>query len=119
MRECPPESVEHVRLADWLTFLGVVWFHPPNGDLRNPRVAKRLQRMGVVAGVPDIIVLDAPPARPDVRLVMVEVKRQRGGSLTKHQRIFHELARERGIMVLVARGCDDGIRQLRELGFGA
>lgn len=33
------------------------WFHPPNGGYRHPREAAAFKRMGVRAGVPDLILL--------------------------------------------------------------
>lgn len=33
------------------------WFHPPNGGYRHPREAVAFKRMGVRAGVPDLILL--------------------------------------------------------------
>ena len=36
---------------------GLFWFHPPNGEKRSPRTGARLKRMGVVAGVPDLVLI--------------------------------------------------------------
>ena len=47
------------RHLELLAMPGVVWFHVPNGGLRNNREAGRFRMMGVKAGVPDIIALKA------------------------------------------------------------
>lgn len=45
-------------VAYYLDIRGFIWFHPPNGGLRNKREAAKLKAMGVKPGVPDIVILD-------------------------------------------------------------
>lgn len=44
-------------LAKYLDSVGLDWFHPANGELRNKVTASKLKAMGVKAGVPDIIII--------------------------------------------------------------
>jgi hypothetical protein len=56
------------------------WFtHMPAGGYRDPVTAGRLQRLGVVAGWPDLMF-----AGPDARMAFLELKR-RGGRLSESQ----------------------------------
>lgn len=45
-------------LAKYLDSVGLDWFHPANGELRNKVTASKLKAMGVKAGVPDIIIIN-------------------------------------------------------------
>ena len=52
---------------------GVHWHHPATGELRDAAPAAKLQRMGVRAGLPDLLLLI------EGRLHGLELKRERGG----------------------------------------
>ena len=58
--------------------------HVPNGEYRNPATAGRLQRLGVVAGWPDLQF-----AGPGARMAFLELKR-RGGRLSEAQQAMRE-----------------------------
>ena len=45
-------------VASLLDASGLWWFHPANGEHRNPITGAKLKRMGVKAGMPDIMILD-------------------------------------------------------------
>jgi hypothetical protein len=75
----PTEEEEQELLAEKLDEIGVDWFHPPNGGFRNITTARRLRKMGVKPGVPDIIIITPPPAFPDLSGTVIELKRQDGG----------------------------------------
>lgn len=51
------EDSLQITIADHLRLYhpDVLWWHTPNGGKRNAREGARLKRMGVLAGVPDII----------------------------------------------------------------
>jgi len=53
-------------VARFLDLNNEVWFHPPNGGLRNKVVAKKLKSQGVKSGVPDVVILS--------RRIVVELK---------------------------------------------
>lgn len=70
-----PEFVVHTQVADLLTIAlspGWLWFHVPNGELRNKIIAARLKRMGVKAGVSDFILI----APYGARVHALELKKQ-------------------------------------------
>lgn len=69
------EDQIHIPCADWLRVFKnktkrIVYFHVPNGGKRDKRVAAKLKRMGVIAGIPDFIIFTA------VSILLVEMKAQ-------------------------------------------
>lgn len=55
------EHALQVAVVKYLRGRGLTVLHVPNEGKRGIREAARLQREGVVAGVPDILVMDWPP----------------------------------------------------------
>lgn len=114
----PLESDEQIALFKWLrlAFPKLIAFHCPNGGKRSLRTAVRLKKEGVLAGVPDIVI--AKRCGPYAGMY-IELKRRKGGELSKGQREIIAGLREEGYFVVVARGWDearDGV--LKYLGFG-
>ena len=114
----PPEEAEQKILAQWLDLHQVNWFHPPNGGDRNVIVGRKLKLQGVKRGVPDVIIVDPPPACPANVGVAIELKRRKGGSLTLEQKEWLNVLEQRGWAVAVCKGADEAIRFLESLGYG-
>lgn len=57
--------------AEYLDYLKVLYFHPPNGGLRNLKEAARFKAEGVKPGVSDLVILEP---RADRHGLMVELK---------------------------------------------
>lgn len=47
-----------IQTAKLLDLLKLDWFHTPNGGKRNLSTAAKMKRMGVKAGIPDIIIIN-------------------------------------------------------------
>jgi hypothetical protein len=60
-----------------------VWFHCPNGGVRNKRVATKLKRHGVKRGIPDCILFCM-----DGRVISIELKRD--ASLSDDQKSWRD-----------------------------
>lgn len=89
---------------------GVIAFHVPNGDLRHPTVAARLNRMGVMAGIPDFaLVIEG-------RAYFLELKRQRGSRHSHEQLAMHRELTAAGAVVATARGLDEALDVLNSWG---
>ena len=59
----PIERRVHIAIANLLRAAitpGWVWFHVPNGELRSKQTGALLQRMGVLPGVSDFILVSPP-----------------------------------------------------------
>ena len=50
-----------------------IWFHPPNGLPANARVGARFKRLGMMAGVPDLVIIG-----PDSVIHFIECKGPKG-----------------------------------------
>ena len=94
--------IEHLH---WRHFPGCFWFHMPNGGYRRPAEAAILQALGVVAGVPDPILVH------DGKTFALELKAS-GREPTPAQLITMNAMRAAGATVAVAHGADEAIAQL-------
>jgi hypothetical protein len=96
--------IDHLR---WRAVPGVFTFHPANGGWRSAVEAAIFKSLGVVAGVPDIIIIHGG------RCYGLELKSV-NGRLTDVQRIAHERLREAGALIAVVHGIDAALAQLAE-----
>lgn len=80
----------------------LLFFHVPNGGYRNAREGAKFKKMGVKAGVSDIILIE--PIGPYSGLV-IELK-AKGGNLRPSQTDFLKAVRERGFLVAVCWNLD-------------
>jgi predicted type IV restriction endonuclease len=88
---------------------GVFAFHVPNGGWRRPIEGAIFKGLGVVAGVPDIIVIRGG------RCFALELKSE-AGKITAVQRLTLDLMEKAGAVVGVAYGLDDALRWLESQG---
>jgi hypothetical protein len=95
---------EHLR---WHAMPGAFWCHVPNGGWRSPIEAAIFKGLGVVAGVPDLLIIY------DGECFGLELKSERG-YLTNIQRDTHERLRAAGCHVATAHGLDAAIKQLTD-----
>lgn len=95
----PTEHAEQVALVNKLRAKGYLVFAIPNGGARNPIGAARLKAEGVLPGVPDLCVLLSGG-----RLLWVEMKRAKGGRISKAQKAMHKAMDALGHRVFVYAG---------------
>jgi hypothetical protein len=110
----PSEHEEQKTLIAWLDFKKIAYFAVPNEGLRTQRNGARLKAQGMVAGAPDIVLVDLTSAEVPVAIEMKTKK----GRLTDSQRNMHDIMRRAGWHVIVAYGAEDAVDQLRKAGFG-
>jgi len=78
---------------------------------------KKAIRMGSQSGIPDICILDSPPAIEGCKGVYIELKVDKN-TPSKEQKIWFEKLRERGYHVEVVRDNMDNFRQcISDLGY--
>lgn len=77
----------------------------PNGGQRNVIVAAKLKAEGVRPGYPDLNLL---VPRHGFAGLFIEMKRQKGGSLTAEQAGWLEFLNAQGFMAVVCKGFDAG-----------
>ena len=105
----PSEHIEQREFVSWFRkrHRGVRIIAIPNGGYRSPTTAARLKAEGVMAGVPDLFI---PAWR-----VWVEMKREKGGTVSADQKEWIAYLTECGYRCFVARGAEDAKRQIIEI----
>lgn len=88
---------------------GLVWFHPPNGGRRGPIEGARFKRMGVKAGVADLILLHNGNA------FALELKTETG-RISDAQYEFLANFRAAGGYAWASQGLDSAIKILESWG---
>jgi len=94
----------------------VKFFAVPNGGLRSKGTALKLWAEGVQAGVPDLIIIDPPPAKSAVGTVL-EFKRRKGGVVSEAQKGWLAAFAERGWEARVVCGLAEFHATMQELGY--
>lgn len=114
MREIrDPELSLHVTVWETIVRLrptNACLFHPPNGGLRNKRVAELLKLMGVLPGVSDFIVL-----LRGGRVACLELK-TKTGRLSQDQQAFGMNCKLLGIPYEIARTLEEALDCLKLFG---
>lgn len=102
----PTEHIEQKAFVHWFrhNFPRVLIFAVPNGEKRSITVAKRLKAEGVVRGIPDLYI-------PEWK-VFVEMKRRKGGVLSKDQKNVIGYLESIGDTVIIGRGAADASAQI-------
>jgi hypothetical protein len=107
------EETIHVSILEWMRLVlppGSLIWHTPNGGSRDVREAAKLKKMGVVPGIPDLVVfMDGAFA------FSLEVKAQ-AGRLSAEQHGVHAVMRRLGFKVAVVRGIDEARQALASWG---
>lgn len=111
----PSEHVEQVAFVRWARAwlpadMSNLLFAIPNGGQRNVLVAKKLKAEGVVSGVPDLFFAHS---RLGFHGLFIEMKRKKGGSLSKSQRDMIDTLQDSGYACAVCKGADEAIEAMR------
>lgn len=108
----PTEANEQAAFVQYLALIGLKYSALPLSTYTTSQKQKALNaRMGVRAGVPDMMVI-IPPERAKGghgRLLFVEMKRTVGGTVSPHQKLWIEALNGigDGVVAVVARGFDE------------
>lgn len=104
------EELEQIAFVDYLrkTSFPYVFWHTPNGGLRNKITAYRLKKMGVLAGVPDMFF---PIPRNGKHGLFIEFKYGKN-KLTQNQKNCMDVLIESGYQVEIAYSCEQAIQVL-------
>lgn len=103
MSRANPEDQVHRAVLTWIRKMApqCLAFHPANGGSRHRLEAIKLKSLGVVAGVPDLIVFG-----PGGKAYCLEVKAEKG-VLAPTQKAFARQMDELGIGWALVRSVDD------------
>lgn len=111
--EIPTEEEEQIKLARYLDANGFIWFHTPNEGKHKVQYRAKQKKMGLKAGVPDVLIFDCPDERHNG--VAIELKRQKGGQIRDSQVQWITELGKRKWYAKVAHGADEAIDFLEEL----
>ena len=105
--QTPPESWEQEQFFRWVRANQVaipeleLCHASLNGVKLSPKLAEKMSRQGMRAGVPDI---DLPVRRGEHTGLRIELKRVKGGRVSPDQLRFHTMLRHQGVRVEVCKG---------------
>jgi len=88
-----------------------LFFHCPNGGKRNAKEAAKLKGMGVLPGVPDLLLIH------NKTLYGIELKAEKG-KVSEHQNNINNIWRSNGINTYICYGFDDAIKTLNDIMHG-
>jgi len=100
----PTERQEQRALKDWLELNKIPFYIIPNGGSRHLIEAYQLKLDGVQAGVPDICI---PVKKGNFGSLYIEIKRRRGGRVTKEQKGWIDKLNENGQKAVVCYGWEE------------
>ena len=105
-------------MADWLALRPrIVWTTFP-AERMHVAIARKLKRIGVKRGVPDVLIFSPPPCMPRARGVAIELKRSDGGKgPSPEQSAWLDDLDKLGWVAFVANGAAAAIAELQRLGF--
>jgi len=113
------EEIEQEMLAYWLDAIGVDWCHPANETHAKPQYLRKRARLGVKAGVPDVLIFSPAPRAPRAHGVAIELKSEaRTARVSEAQSGWIARLRADGWLAEVCKGAPAAITWLRSLGFG-
>ena len=113
----PTEHQEQKRVIEWAAwhqkkYPGLeLLFAIPNMAMRHISNAKAMKAEGLKKGVPDLFL---PIANAWFNGLFIEMKRQKGGSLSKEQREWITRLRNQEYKVEVCKGADAAIEVLKD-----
>ena len=99
----PSEDAEQEQFVSWfrIEYPNLIIFSVPNGGSRNELEGAKLKRTGLLAGIPDLIVLF-----PDKTIIFIEMKRRVGGKLTPSQKKIFPIIELFGFTILLCEGAE-------------
>ena len=112
MKRARPEQAIQKAVLQHLKLRGarnLFAFHCPNGGARTAIEGAIFKSLGVVAGVPDLLIIS------DGKTFALELKAD-SGRVTPAQADVHQRMRAAGAIVGIARGIDEGLRWLESNG---
>ena len=97
----PTEDLEQINLVLYLkyNYPDLLFWHTPSGGSRNKIEAVKIKRLGGLAGIPDLFF-------PSLKL-FIELKRVKGGVVSKEQKEVMSKLTEIGYTCYVAKGFEE------------
>lgn len=99
----PTEHLEQITLISWYrrTYKNELLVAIPNGGKRHIKTALAMKREGVSKGFPDLFL---PVPSNGYHGLFIEMKRQKGGAVSKEQKAWIEYLNSAGYQAVVCKG---------------
>lgn len=116
------EQQAQMAVAAYLDALGVLWMHCPNEGKMSPQYGAKRKRLGVKAGVPDILIFSWPKRGKykndyrDFKGFAIELKVGKNKLTVQQSEWLYNLMGE-GWITATCYGSGVAIKQLQEWGF--
>ena len=107
----PTEATEQARLVEAFRSRGWLVMATANGVPMSDRARTQFSRSGGSRGTPDLFVFEAVGGFVGIA---IEMKRARGSKTSPEQKRWMGWLTARGWLAIVAKGADDGLRQIDE-----
>lgn len=119
----PYEEDEQIAFVQWMQLHNIPHAHVPNeigGSSRSVKIrAIKMKRMGTSKGFPDLLVFlpfkGITGAVDAYEMVAIEMKRKKGGTVSKEQKQWIEILTKAGVPSKVCRGADEAIDFVKSL----
>lgn len=95
----------------------LIWTHIPAGGKRKGGEGGKMKAAGYKPGLSDNLIFTAPPARPEVKGVAIELKRARTGRPSEHQKQWLRDLDACGWTTAVCHGAEEAMRLVNQLGY--
>lgn len=100
----PSEDAEQAMFVAWMKLKGIRYYAIPNGAFKSMREALKFKATGLISGVPDICI---PIPSGDYHGLYIELKRKKGGVVSKNQAEWLNFLRAQGYYADIAKGFDE------------
>lgn len=100
----PTEHDEQVTLCQWLDIVGVTYYAVPNGSNKSHTAQRKFKAEGLKPGVPDIVCLFDGGVS-----VYIEMKRRKGGTVSKEQKEWQQRLHLLGFEAHICKGAAEAI----------
>lgn len=106
----PTEDQEQMAFVEWLELNHIPHFHVNNEMwTKSWKQKTRSKKMGTKSGVPDLFLVF------DGKTICIEMKRQKGGTVSDNQKYWGYILGLGGIKVYCCHGCDEAIETVQKL----
>jgi len=105
------EEEEQIAFAQWLNAKKILFYHIPNEGKRHINYARKLKKMGVSKGVPDLCI---PVPCSHFHGLYIELKRKQGGLISPAQLSWIAKLNDKGYKAVIANGCEEAVKVTEE-----
>lgn len=105
------EDYIQFQICQYLRSVGIFFFHVPNGAKRSATEASRLKALGIVSGIPDLVL-----CFPKGRTVFIELKTEKGRKSETQYLVHDRLSKMEFPVLTIQTDCHlEAVRLVQEI----